>query len=122
MHCVIQSQSTRLHHPRLPVMALLETEVGHLEDAGAYSVLTTATNKTLGDRALDLLLGTQVWMMIMAMNDDDDDKGGNEDVGDVDDVDVILRFTTILYNFRFSQGWRRFAYADVRGFLSKSGA
>jgi hypothetical protein len=57
----VQAQATRLHHPRLPVMALLEDEVAHLESASTYAVLYSASSSGSGNEtaAIDLLLGTQ---------------------------------------------------------------
>ena len=46
--------------PTLPAMALLENEVGHLADSGRY-----LDRSADGDHALDLLLGTQGWRLLM---------------------------------------------------------
>ncbi len=68
----LEMVETRKQAPRLPVMAMLESEVDHLEAANIY-----LSNDPVADTAVDLLLGTQ--------------------------------------------GWRRFAYADVKAFIDANG-
>ena len=60
-----QSLPTRQQHPRLPVMALLENEVAHLEDAPSYPVFSTS-GAANGTATIDLLLGTQVVFRLLA--------------------------------------------------------
>lgn len=55
---VLQSTPTRLSHPRLPAMALLEHDVMHFDDPGAYNVLPSVVKDSRS--SIDLLLGTQV--------------------------------------------------------------
>jgi alpha-2-macroglobulin-like protein len=54
---VLELIETREHAPRLPAMALLETEVRELFDAHVY----LADSSAEAVQALDLLLGTQGW-------------------------------------------------------------
>jgi hypothetical protein len=56
---VLQSIPARLSHPRLPAMALLEHDVMHFDDPGAYNVLPSSVTEPRSN--IDLLLGAQVW-------------------------------------------------------------
>lgn len=60
---VLQMIETRKQAPRLPVMALLENEVDHLEDAHVY--LSADPKAAAG---IDLLLGTQGWRRFSYLN------------------------------------------------------
>ncbi len=55
---VLQSIPARLLHPRLPAMALLEHDVMHFDDPGAYNVLPSLVSESREN--IDLLLGAQV--------------------------------------------------------------
>lgn len=63
---VLQMIEKRQQAPRLPVMALLENEVDHIEDAHVY--LSADPKAAAG---IDLLLGTQGWRRFSYLNADE---------------------------------------------------